>query len=152
MRIKDFLWKIILKLAPKSLLRLFSKFGLNFMGDSSVGSLLRDDHPIPLDSIEAIDIMAVKGAGEVELLIVSSGYLDDSTRTAERMVDKITNYLHYIHSADFKEEFGEPSHDKTHIILSCTQKPHDVVIELIDKLQDHMYSNNASLSFKINTN
>lgn len=93
--------------------------------------------------------MSVTKSGEVTLVIVVAGYLNDSSYTEERVIEKINNYLYYINSSDFEEEFGAPSVKKTNIVFHCTQKPHDSVFKLLQEIQRHVNSANASLSIEI---
>jgi hypothetical protein len=118
--------------------------------DNNINNPTGDGHPIPSELIDRIDVVSVKKNGEIQLSIVSAGYLDESPYTEERIIEKINNYLWYINSNDFKEEFGEPSFDKTSIILRCTQKPHDRVLDLIQEICEQVKVLNASLTVELN--
>jgi hypothetical protein len=119
---------------------------LKMLEDNNTTDQMGDGHPIPSELIDRIDVVSVTKSGEVQLSIISAGYLDDSPYTEERIIEKINTYLEFINSNDFKEEFGNPSVDKTSIILKCRQKPHDRVLDLIHEIQEQVKTYNASLS------
>ncbi len=104
-----------------------------------------DGHPIPSELVESIDVIATKKDGSVLLTIVSSGYLDDSDYTTQRIVEKLNNYLGFINDDEYKNEFGSPSPEKTLIVLTCSQKPAASVIEFIASIQENVNHYNASL-------
>lgn len=107
-----------------------------------------DGHPIPIELLYRIDLIAVGKDGSVELRIISSGYLDDSYYTEKRILDKLNNYLSFINDDEFTEKFGAPFSEKVSIVLSCNIKPHPYVLELIESIKEQVISYNASISIE----
>ena len=104
-----------------------------------------DDHPIPIESLENIDLITLKNDKSVDLVILSVGYLDDSEYTQNRILDKIKNYVKFINHQDFEKEFGKPSAQKTAIVLKYDVDPHPAIFQLIDSIKDQINSYNSSI-------
>lgn len=102
-----------------------------------------------IENINNIDILGLRKDGGVDLVIVSTGKLDDSTETQELLLDKIENYLGYINSQDFHVEFPKAKADNTYIILRLDEKPPKLIIELIDKIIPWSAEYNAHFTVKI---
>ena len=109
-----------------------------------------DGHPIPSECLDNIDMITKQKDGSVELIIISSGYLDESDYTLNRIEDKINNYLYYINSGEFKEDFGIPTIVRTRIILSCTEVPNVEVEKYIKSIREIVNEHNASIEMRIN--
>lgn len=107
-----------------------------------------DNHPIPIDLIGNIDMISTKKNDDIDLIIIVSGYLNDSEYTEKRILQKVNNYLHFINSSSFHEEFGIPCATKVNIILKCSKIPHANVYELIHSIQEQVNSYNASIKIE----
>ena len=106
-------------------------------------------YPIPLEAIENIDIIIVKKDGRVNLGIVISGFLNNDLETQKILLKKINNYLEYINSEEFSEEFGKPSPTKTRICLFCSTEPHKEIIEIIAGIKPQVKQWNSSIEIEV---
>lgn len=84
--------------------------------------------------VNKLDLMGKKKDGSVELYIISTGTLDDSEDTQKKLMDKIENYLGYIHSKEFSYEFKNVSSDNIWIILKVQEKLPQLLVELNKKI------------------
>jgi hypothetical protein len=107
------------------------------------------NHPIPRELLDTIDSIGKYKNGHIVLNIISSGYLDDSSETEEILINKIQNYLTYINSQEFQEEFGKPSPQRTSIKLICTQEPSDFIYDLVKKLNESSVNFGATIALTI---
>jgi hypothetical protein len=95
---------------------------------------MTDQHPIPLECIDKIDVLSFHNDGSVIMTIITTGYLDDSTDTKDRLFRKVNNYLSMFNSEDFEEQHGQISYDQLTITLVYKQEPHPSIVELVDQL------------------
>ena len=101
---------------------------------------------MPIENINALDILAVRKDGKgVELVIVTSAHLDSSAITQELILDKIQNYLGYINSEEFENEFGKLSPENILIKLKCIDEPDPLIKELFRKIVPWVEENNARI-------
>lgn len=122
---------------------------LEDINQSEVRQTQGDGHPIPSELVERIDMITQNRDGKTILSIIASGYLDDSPYTEQRILDKINNYLGAINCEEFKEDFGQPSVEKTGILLRCTLPPHLSVCELIESIREQVTAYNTSIQIEI---
>lgn len=102
----------------------------------------KNSHPIPIELLNSIDLILTKKDGTVELVIIGEGYLDGSISTQKRILDKVNNYLTFIESEEYKEEFGTYAIDKTIIILKCPV-PDPAITELVNSIKLQLASYNV---------
>ena len=101
---------------------------------------------MPIEDINALDILAVRKDGKgVELVIVTSGHLDFSATTQELLLDKIQNYLRYINSKEFENEFGKLNPQNITIKVNCIDEPDPLINELFKKIVPWVEENNARI-------
>jgi len=105
---------------------------------------------MPIKNIEAVDIIAVRKDGKgVELIIITGGHLDSSATTQNLLLDKIQNYLGYINSEEFKNEFGNFSPENILIKLKCIDEPDPIIKELYKKIVPWVEENHARIEMII---
>jgi GTPase SAR1 family protein len=103
-----------------------------------------------IENIHAVDILALRKDGKgVELYIIASGHLDDSPETQTTLLDKIENYLSYINSYEFSNEFGKLNPENIRIILKCMEEPDPLIRELFKKIVPWVQENNASIELVV---
>lgn len=107
-----------------------------------------DSHPIPIELLQRIDIISEGKDGSIILTIVSAGYLDNSSYTEKRILDKINTYLNFINDEEFEKRFGKPSVERTLIKLTCNTKPHPYVLEIINSIELQVKKHNSSIKLK----
>lgn len=93
-----------------------------------------DHHPIPLGCIDKIDVLSFHNDGSVKMTIITTGYLDDSNDTKDRLFQKVNNYLSMFNSEDFEEQHGQISSDQLTITLAYKPEPHASIVDLINQL------------------
>lgn len=83
----------------------------------------------------AIDIIGERSNGGIELVIISSGIFDDSPAQQTLLLDKVENYLNYITSQQFKEDFPQANYQSSCIVLKSAEKPTPLLTELCKKIK-----------------
>ena len=87
-----------------------------------------------------LDIEAVKKDGSVELFIISSGRFDDSAEQQILLMDKISNYIGYVLSDEFKSNHPDCLKEKVWIVLSLDKKPSALLVELCKRISTWVIS------------
>ena len=83
---------------------------------------------------DSIDLMGQRRDGGVDLVIVSSGALDESPETQKLLLDKIEAYLRYINSPDFHREFPQATPENTRILLRLEEEASPIILALIQQI------------------
>ena len=96
--------------------------------------------------IDKLDVVGKRKDGGVELYIISSERLDDSPETQTALLDKIENYLSYINSSAFKDDFGEIDQEKIQIILKLSEEPSEMIQVLCQKIALWVEENGAKFT------
>ncbi len=121
------------------------------MTDSNQEAAVKEDgHPIPSELIDRIDIITTSKSGDVQLIIVAAGYLDESSYTTNRIFEKVESYIQQAHSEEFAKDFCAPSSGKISIVLSCNQTPHDSVLVVCKNIQKELENFNISFFVEVN--
>lgn len=97
----------------------------------------------------AIDIIGEREDGGIEFYVISSGAFDDSEEQQMLLLDKIENYLTYMSSNQFKEEFPVVSESNRWIIFQLDEPPSKLLLSLCDKINDWVKENGANFSVRI---
>jgi len=105
-----------------------------------------------IHNIDKIDIMAKRKDGGIDMFIISDGSLDASPETQTKLMDKIQNYLGYINSNDFKNEFGQLQPEQISIILQCEYKPDEIIYKLFDKIKEWVKNSGAYIEMTVKNN
>jgi hypothetical protein len=79
------------------------------------GDLLSDDPGHPIPSVSSLDVLAVWDDGTSHLCIVIASPLVIDARSRERLMAKLTNYLNFVASEEYRLQYGEPSLERTWI-------------------------------------
>jgi hypothetical protein len=106
-------------------------------------------HPIAVEALDHIDVMSVKKEGSVVLFIVTTGKLEADEETEKRLLKKINNYLDYINSDEFLEEFGKPNPSRVMIEISCRKEPSKEVLEILENIKPQVEAWQASLTYVV---
>lgn len=102
-----------------------------------------------IENINNIDVFGIRKDGGVDLVIVSSGKLDESAETQKLLLDKVENYLGYINSREFHVECPQATADNTYIILQLSEEPSELISELIMKIIPWVAEYHAKFVVKI---
>ena len=104
------------------------------------------EHPIPLETIDRIDVLSEQKDGKICMSIITSGYLDDSERTKDRLIKKINNYLSMVNTEEFEEDFGHDVAKRVIIEIVLTESPSQEVMKLIKNIQGQLLSHKIALT------
>jgi hypothetical protein len=85
----------------------------------------------PIQQLDNIDLTAKRRDGGIELVIVASQPLDDSSETLGCIRQKVGTYLAVIGLDEFQNEMGHPPRDKTTIIIICEHPIHPKALAVI---------------------
>lgn len=99
--------------------------------------------------VNNLDILGVRNDGRVELVIISTGGLDDSAETQSALLDKIQNYLGYVQSGEFTSEFGYLPKEKVHIILKVDEPLSVLHEQLLERIVPWVSENGATMKFEL---
>lgn len=94
---------------------------------------------------DSVDIIAVRKDGGIELLIISTGKFDDSKEQQDLLLTKVNNYIEYLNSDEFNEEY--PGIDNKWIIVSYNRKPTLLLNTLFKKIE--MIVKNEGINFEL---
>jgi Domain of unknown function (DUF3806) len=85
----------------------------------------------PIQSLDSIDITAVRHDGTVDLIIVASQPIDGSPETLASIRRKVGTYLTAIGLEEFPAEMGHPLREKLAIIIACEHPIHPKALTVI---------------------
>ena len=94
-----------------------------------------------------LDIEAVRKDGSVELFIISSGKFDDSVEQQTLLMDKISNYIGYILSDEFKSNHPDCLKGEIWIVLSLDKKPSTLLVELCRRISS--WVNSYGINYRV---
>ena len=94
-----------------------------------------------------LDIEAVRNDGSVELFIISSGRFDDSAEQQILLMDKISNYIGYVLSDEFKSNHPDCLKEKVWIVLSLDKKPSTLLVELCRRISP--WVNSYGINYRV---
>lgn len=102
-----------------------------------------DSHAIP--RLTELDLVGKKITAGADLIIVVSSPLGADERSQRRLLRKLENYLGFIESDEFSNEFGKPSPDTTSIIVKIHPQSHYAINVLIEKCKSWALEYNVTL-------
>ena len=102
-----------------------------------------DSHPSP--KLDVIDLTGARKNSGVDLFIVVASTLDADEYSQRRLLKKIENYLTYVASEEYQNEFGIPNPSQTKIVLHVRLGYHAAIGELINRCKPWVLENNAEL-------
>jgi hypothetical protein len=112
-------------------------------------ALLGSQDEAPIQNLHSVDILARLKDGGVDLGIVASGPLTDRPEIQRLLRDKVEAYLGYINSDEFKDEFDNPSPEKTVIVVVCCASVDPVIVELVERMKPWVEDNNARIRLEM---
>ena len=104
-----------------------------------------DDESQPIPRLTELDLVGKRTTGGADLFIVIASPLGADERSQRRLLKKIENYLIFIESEEFNEEFGKPSPDTTSINIKIHPESHPAINILIEKCKPWALENNVEL-------
>lgn len=91
--------------------------------------------------VNIIDVVGERKDGAIELFIFSEGKEEMSEEQQSFLLDKIENYITYLNSSKFVEEFPNVSKDKKYIIIKYREKPSDNLLAWLHEIKTWVESN-----------
>jgi hypothetical protein len=73
----------------------------------------------PIQNLDSFDIVGERNDGGVDLLVVCSGPLDDSTETQALIREKVQNYLNTAGHPNFANVYPAAKDGPVRIVLAC---------------------------------
>lgn len=102
----------------------------------------------PIQDIDNVDVVGKRKDGGVDLLIVASSKLDGSPEHQRLLLAKIESYLAQLNTSEFQAEFNHPRPDQVNIILSYSEPPDPIILQLVEKSKAWVADNNARLAVR----
>ena len=99
----------------------------------------------PIQSLDSIDILGHRKDGGVDLVIVVSSFLDDTSEHEHLLKQKIQNYVDGIFSDELQGEFGSIENTQYTIVLKCTVEPHPNMTSKIQAIAQYLNEFHISL-------
>ncbi len=96
-----------------------------------------------------IDILGARKDGGADLVMVSSGPLDESPEGQTLLLDKVETYLKYIHTPDFRRQCPAATPKNTHVVLLMREEPSPFMEELLEKVSVWVADNHATFFVRI---
>lgn len=87
----------------------------------------------PIQQLDNIDITGKRRDGGVDLVIIASQPVDDSSATLESIRHKVQTYLTVIGLEAFQAEMGRPQPEKVAVIIVCEHPIHPTAQEVIEE-------------------
>jgi len=101
------------------------------------------DHPIPY--LDRLDVVAANRTGGARLVIVIAAPLRAESRSLERLMRKIENYLGFIVSDNYLSEFGAPDPSNTEIAVAIDGGSSPEAFELLERCKPWTLANSTTL-------
>ena len=104
----------------------------------------------PIQNLDSMDILGRRNDGGIDCVIVALK-LEDTDEHEMLLKQKIQNYVDAIMSEEFAAEFGAFSQANTRIIISCTERPHENIVQLIEIIAVMIKEYGIALDWKVET-
>lgn len=100
-----------------------------------------------LGDLKKIDISFINGnENAVYLILATVGYIDGTPNMQTALLDKMQGYLSHTQSDWFAKEY--PNMNKK-LIVTFTEKPHELILKLLDKCISWCDEFNVELLFEL---
>jgi len=107
----------------------------------------------PIRNLDKLDLSIGLNDGGSEFYIFTDEHsIDSSSNTQKLLREKVVNYLKYINSTDFKNNFKKSTKDNTNIIIVFKIMPDGLLLEFIRNMIPWVKDNNAVLKIEVNKN
>ena len=98
----------------------------------------------------SIDIIGERNDGGIDLFIIIEDSIEKSEELQTQLLDKIENYLIYINSSNFKDDFPSILIDDVCIMLKFAIKPSDRLQKWLYEIKLWVNTNGVNFSFITN--
>ena len=107
--------------------------------------MFADDASNPIPSVNNLDVVAKRRTGGADLVIIVTKPMDGDEPSLRRLMQKIENYLGFILSGDFEQEFGPPDPSKARIVVKIDKRSDPAVFELLRQCEPWALDNKTTL-------
>jgi hypothetical protein len=102
----------------------------------------------PIENLDHIDLIGKRNDGGVDLFVVAAAALDGSEQTRELLRRKIATYVQALHDPGFRQQFGDPSPERTTIVVRCDEDVDPAVLEQLGWLRPWVEAYKARLELR----
>ncbi len=95
--------------------------------------------------VNSIDIVGERVDGCIDLYIVVAELIEESEEIQTQLLDKTENYLVYIKSPQFKNDYPNVAIDKVYIKLKFTKKPSEMLLKWLHEVELWVNSEGVNL-------
>ena len=95
-------------------------------------------NPLPIENLEAFDVVGVRKDGGIDLVVSCAGPLDASPETLSALRTKIANYLYEISEArnpTLRESFNCSPTAEIRIIVSCDFPVDPLALDVVEEMK-----------------
>ena len=107
--------------------------------------MLEDDDRHPIASVNRLDLVAQRRTGGAELVILIAQPLQADEQSKQRLMTKIENYLGFILSDEFAQEFGPPDPSTAAIRVKIHKDSDPIIFDILQRCGPWANDNKASL-------
>lgn len=107
--------------------------------------MFADDESHPIPSVENLDMVAQRRTGGARLVLMIGGPLDAGERSLRRLMMKLENYLGFILSPQFAQEFGPPDPETVDILVRIDSRSDPAVFDLLRRCEPWTLDNKTTL-------
>jgi hypothetical protein len=104
-----------------------------------------DDESHPIASVENLDMVAQRRSGGARLVLMIPSPLGADERSQRRLMMKLENYLGFILSAEFEQEFGQPDPEKVDILVRIDGRSDPAIFDLLRRCEPWTLENRTTL-------
>lgn len=104
-----------------------------------------DDPDHPVASVNSVDVQSVKRGGGSDLYLVVASPLGGTERDLNRLLQKLENYLAFIHSSECVAKAGLATTANTRILATVHPDSSHLAFELLRRNAAWVANNGASL-------
>ena len=97
--------------------------------------MFADDETHPIPSVERLDLVAQRRTGGARLVVIIASPLGADERSQRRLLMKLENYLGFIISPEFAQEFGPPDPEKVEIVVRIDSRSDPAVLDLLRRCE-----------------
>ncbi len=108
-----------------------------------------DDPTHPIPALAALDVHGVKIGDGSDLGIVIASPMKADEYSQRRLLSKIENYLGFISSPAYREEFGAPTAENTAVVIHIHRSSESAIFELIERCKPWVLDNHATLRVEL---
>ena len=104
-----------------------------------------DDPAHPIPSVTALDIHAVKKNGGSDLVIIIASPLGGDERSQHRLLEKISLYLKFVSTEEYRAQCGVATPENTSIIVRIHQGSDPIVFALLSRYEPLVHEHGVTL-------